>query len=155
MDSSTQGIHVLHCPLEFGQTHVHWVDDAIQLSHPLSPPSPPALNLSQNQGLFQWVSSLYQMAKILEFQLQHRSFQLIFRVDFLQNWLVWSPCSPRDSQEFSSTIVQKHQFFGAQPSLWANSHICAWLLGKPYLWLDGPLSGKWYLCFLIYCLGLW
>ena len=58
--------------LEFTQTHVHWVADAIQPSHPLSPPSPPALNLTQHQGLFQWVSSLHQVAKVLEFQLQHQ-----------------------------------------------------------------------------------
>ena len=67
---------------EFTQTHVHWVGDAIQPSYPLSSPSP-ALNLSQHQGLFQWVSSLNQVARILEFQLQHQSFQWIFRTDFL------------------------------------------------------------------------
>ena len=65
------------------QTHVHWVRDAIQPSHSLSSLSPPALNLSQHQGLFQWVSSSYQMAKGLEFQLQHQSFQWIFRTDLL------------------------------------------------------------------------
>ena len=62
--------------------------DAIQPSHPLSPPSPPAFNLSQHQGLFQWVSSLHQVAKVLELQLQHQSFQWIvglisFRIDWL------------------------------------------------------------------------
>ena len=66
-------------------------------------PSPPSFSLSQHQGLFQWVSSLHQMAKVLELQLQHQSFQWIFRTDFLQDWLVWSPCSPRDSQESSPT----------------------------------------------------
>ena len=81
--------------------HVHWIDDAIQPSHPLSPPSL-ALSLSQHQGLFQWVGSSHQVAKILEFQLQHRSFQWIFRTDFLKDWLVWSH-SPRDSQESSPT----------------------------------------------------
>ena len=65
------------------QTHVHWVSDAIQPSHPLSSPSPPAFYLSQHQGLFQWVSSSHQVAKVLEFQLQHQSFQWIFRTDFL------------------------------------------------------------------------
>ena len=58
------------------QTHVHWVSDAIQPSHPLSSPSPPALNLSQHQVLFKWVSSLHQVAKVLEFQLQHHSFRM-------------------------------------------------------------------------------
>ena len=65
------------------QTHVHWVSDAIQPSHPLSSPSPPAFNLSQHQGLFQWISSSHQVAKVLEFQLQQQSFQWIFRTDFL------------------------------------------------------------------------
>ena len=59
---------------EFTQIHVYWVGDAIQPSHPLSSPSPPAFNLSQHQGLFQWVSSSHQVAKVLEFQLQHQSF---------------------------------------------------------------------------------
>ena len=68
---------------EFTQTHVHWVSDTIQPSHPLSSPSPPALNLSQHQGLFKWVSPSHQVAKVLEFQLQHQSFQWIFRTDFL------------------------------------------------------------------------
>jgi len=83
MDCSTPGLPVHHQLLELTQTHVHWVGDAIQPSHPLSSPSPPAFNLSQHQGLFQWVSSLHQVAKILEFQLQHHSFQWIFRTDFL------------------------------------------------------------------------
>ena len=78
--------------------HIHWIDFYIQPSHLLSPSSPPVLSLSQHQGLFQWGSS-HQVAKILEFQLQHQSFLWIFRVDFLQDWLVWSPCCPRDIQE--------------------------------------------------------
>ena len=84
MNCSTPGFPALHCLLEFAQTHVHWVDDAIQPSHPLLPssPSPPALN-SQHQGLFQWVSSSHQMAKVLKLQLHHQSFQWILRVDFL------------------------------------------------------------------------
>ena len=64
------------------QTHVHWVSDAIQTSHPLSSPSPPAFNLSQHQALYKWVSSSHQVAKVLELQLQHESFQSIFRVNF-------------------------------------------------------------------------
>ena len=79
MGCSTPGFPVLHYFPEFAQTHVHWVSDAIQPFHPLSPPSPPALNFSQCQGLFQWVGSLFQIAKVLEFQLQHQSFQWIFR----------------------------------------------------------------------------
>ena len=68
---------------ESTQTHVHRVDDAIQPSNPLLSPPPPALNLSQHQGLFKWVHSLHQVAKVLEFQLQHQSLQWIFRTDFL------------------------------------------------------------------------
>ena len=77
MDSSMPGFPVLHYLPEFAQTHVHWVDVAIQPSHALSLPSPPALHLFQHQGLFQSVSSLHQMAKVLELQLQHQSFQWI------------------------------------------------------------------------------
>ena len=65
------------------QTHVHWVGDAIQPSHPLSSPSPPALNLSQHRRLFKWVSSSHQVAKVLGLQLRHQSLQWIFRVDSL------------------------------------------------------------------------
>ena len=74
----------LHYLPEFVQTQVHWVSDAIQPSHPLLTPSPPAFNLSQHQGLFQGVSSSYQVAKVLELQLQHQSFQWIFWVDILR-----------------------------------------------------------------------
>ena len=81
LDCSTPGFH-LQLP-EFTQTHVHWVGDAIQPSHSLLSPSPPAFNLSQHQGLFKWVCSSHQVAKVLEFQLQHQSFQRIFRTDFL------------------------------------------------------------------------
>ena len=83
MNCSTPGFPVLHYLPEFAQTLVHWASDAIQPSHPLSPASPPALNLSQHRGLFQWVDSLHQVTKILELLLQHQSFQWIFRVDFL------------------------------------------------------------------------
>ena len=79
MDCSMPGLPVHHQLLEPVQTHVHWIGDAIQPSHPLSSPSPPAFNLAQRQGLFQWVSSSHQVASVLEFQLQHQSFQWIFR----------------------------------------------------------------------------
>ena len=81
-DCSTPGFPVHHCLPEFAQTHVHWVDNAMQPSHPLSPPSP-ALNLSQLQGLFQEVGSSHQVVKVLELQFQHQFFQWIFRTDFL------------------------------------------------------------------------
>ena len=103
MDSSMPGFPVLHYLPEFVQTHVHWVSDAIQPSHLLSPSSPTAFSLSHYQSLFQWVGSSHQMAKVLEFQLQPQSFQWIFRTDFLYNWLVGPLCSPTDSQESSPT----------------------------------------------------
>ena len=117
MGSNMPGFPVHHQLLEFTQTPVHWVGDAIQPFHPLLSPSPPAFNLSQHQGLFQWVSSSHQVAKVLEFQLQHQSFQWIFRVDFLYDWLVWS-CSPRDSPFDSSkaSILQHSAFFIVQVS---------------------------------------
>ena len=74
---------ILHHLQELAQTYVHWINDAIQPSNPLSSPSPPSFYLSKHHGLFQWVGSSYQMAKILELQLQHQSFQWIFRIDFL------------------------------------------------------------------------
>ena len=80
---STPGLPVHHQLPQFTQTHVHRVGDAIQPSHPLSFPSPPALNLSQHPSLFKWVSSLHQVAKVLEFQLQHHSFQWTPRTDLL------------------------------------------------------------------------
>ena len=83
MDCSTPGLPVHHQLPESTQTHVGWVGDAIQLSHPLSSPSSAALNLSQHQGLYKWVNSLHQVAKGLEFQLQHQSFHWIFRTDLL------------------------------------------------------------------------
>ena len=102
MDCNMPGFPVHHQHSEFAQTHAHRVGDAIQPSHPLLSLSPSAFNLSQHQGLFQWVSSSHQVAKV--FELQHQSFQWILSVDFLYDWLVWTPCSPRDSQESSPTL---------------------------------------------------
>ena len=91
MNCSTPGFPVYHQLLELAQTHIHWVVDAIQPSHPLIsslPSNPlslpsPAFNLAQHPGLFQWVTSLHQMAKVLELQLEHQFFQWIFRTDLL------------------------------------------------------------------------
>ena len=87
-DCSVPGLPVHYQLPEFIQTHVHWDGDAIQPSHSLSSPSPPTFNLSLHQGLFKWVSSTYQVGKVLEFQLQHQSFQwysglISFRIDWL------------------------------------------------------------------------
>ena len=103
MNRSTPGLPVHHHLPEFTQTHVHRAGNAIQPSHPLSSPSPPAPNPSQHQSLFQSVNSSHEVAKVLELQLEHHSFQRNPRVDLLQNGLVGSPCSPRDSQESSPT----------------------------------------------------
>ena len=120
MNCSKPGLPVHHQLLESTQTHVHWVGDAIQPSHPLSSPSRPAPNPSQHQGLFQWVNTSHEVAKVLEFQLQHQSFQWTPRTDFLQDGLVGSPCSPRDSQESSPTsktsIFWRSAFFTVQLS---------------------------------------
>ena len=92
--SPTPGVYSNSCPLS------RWCHPTISSS---AVPSPPTFSLSQHQGLFQWLSSSHQVAKVLEFKLQHQSFQWIFRTDFLYSWLVWSPHSPRDSQESSPT----------------------------------------------------
>ena len=102
MDGTMPGFPVHHQLLEPALTHVLRMGDAIQPSHPLSSPSP-AFYLSQHQGLFQWVSSSQQVAKVLEFQLQHQFVQWTPRTDLLQDGLVGSPCSPRDFQESSLT----------------------------------------------------
>ena len=103
MNRSTPGLPVHHKLLEFTQTHAHRVSDAIQPSHPLSSPSHPAPNPSWHQGLFQWVNSSHEVAKVLELQLQRQSFQWTPRTDLLSDELVGSSCSPRDSQASSPT----------------------------------------------------
>ena len=131
MNHSTPGLPVHHQLPEFTQTHVHWVSDAIQPSHPLSSPFPPAFNLSQYQGLFKWASSSHQVAKVLEFQLQQQFFQWIFRTDFPLGWTGWISLQSKGlSRVSSNTTVQKHQFFCTQLSSQSNSHIHTWLLEK-------------------------
>ena len=102
MNWSMPGLPVHHQLPESTQIHVHRAGDAIQPSHPLSSPFP-VLNLSQQQGLYKWLSSSHQVAKVLEFQLQHQSFQWTSRTNLLYDGLVGYPCSPKDSQEFSPT----------------------------------------------------
>ena len=132
MDCSIPGSPVLHYLPEFAQTHVHWVGrHDIQPSHLLLPPSPSAHNLFQQSGFFQWGSSLHQVAKVLELQLQHQSFQWIFRlISFKIDWFDLLAV-----QGILKSLLQhhslKHQFFGTQPSLWLNPHIHTWLLEKP------------------------
>ena len=117
MNCRTWDCPVLHYLLELAQTYVYWVRDAIQPSHSLSSPSPPALSLSQHQGLFQWVSSLHQVAKywIFSFNVspsnEHPGL-IFFRMDWLDLLAVQEL-----SRVFFNTTVQKHQFCGTQLSL--------------------------------------
>ena len=131
MNHSTPGLPVHHQLPEFIQTQVHRVGDAIQPSHPLLSPSPPAPNPSQHQSLFQWVNSSHEVVKVLEFQLKHHSFQRSQGWS-PSKWTGWISLQSKGlSRVFSNTTVQKHQFFGAQLSSQSNSHIHTWLLEKP------------------------
>ena len=130
-DYSTPGFPVHHQLLELAQPHVHRVSGAIQPSHPLSSPFPPAFNLSQHQGLFQWVNSSHQVAKVL-------ALQSVLPVN-VQSWFplgltgLISLQSKGLSRVFSNTTFQKHQFFGTQLSfsMVQLSHLHTWLLQKP------------------------
>ena len=122
----TTGFPVHHQLSEFTQTHVHWVGDAIQPSHPLSSPSPPVLNLSQHQGLFQWVSSSHQVAKVLEFQLQHQSFQWTPRlISFRMGWL--------DLLAVQGTLKSLLQHHGSKASTLLHSAFFIVQLSHPYM----------------------
>ena len=162
MVCSTPGFHVLYHLLELAQTYVHWLNDANQPSYPLLHPSPPAFNLSQHQGLIQWVqlfasggqrTRAWASASVLPVNIQGW---------FPLAWTGWISCTPRDFQESSpapqfegiNSSTLSHQFIYTQPSIWFNSHIHTWLLEKPQLGLHSPLLAKWCLCFLIHCLGL-
>ena len=107
IDCSMPGLPVHHQLLEFTQAHVHHVTDAIQPSHPVIPFSSHLQSFTASGSFPMTLWSLHQVAKVLEFQLQHHSFQWIFKTDFLSDWLVGSPCSPRDSQESSPTAQFK------------------------------------------------
>ena len=129
MNCRSPGFPVLHYLLEFAQTDVHWVDDAIQPSHPLSLSSLLAFNLSQNQGLFQWAFSSHQVAKVLELQLHHSneySGMISFRMDWLDLLAV---------QGTLRSLLQHHSskasILGCSAFFRANSHICTWLLEIP------------------------
>ena len=122
------GLPQHHQHQESTQTHIHWVSDSIQPSHPLLSPSLPACNLSHHQCLFQWVSSSHHVAKVLEWS-SASVLPMNIQDWFPLGWTVWiSLLSKGLPRVFSSTTVQKHQFFGAQLSLWSSSHVCTWLL---------------------------
>ena len=132
MNCSMPDSSALHCLPEFAQIHVHWVGDTIRLSHPLPPSSAFAFSLSQHQDLFQWVTSSGQSigasasASVLPMNIQG-----------------WFPLGlkglisllAKRLSRLSNSTIWKYQFFGAQPSLWSNTHIHTWLLKKPQLWL--------------------
>ena len=149
MNHGMPGLPVHHQLPEFTQTHIHRVNDAIQPSHPLSSPSPPALNPSQHQSLFQWVNSSHEVAKVLEFQLQHHSLQRNARADLFQNGLVGSPAiqgtlkSLLQHHSSKASIIQHSAFFIAQ-------------LSHPYVATGKTIAltrQKECLCFLICCLS--
>ena len=126
MNHSTPALPVHHQLPESNQTHVHWVGDTIQPSYPLLFPSPPALNLSQHQGLFQWVSSLHQVAKVLDFQLQHQSFQwtpelISFRMDCL------------DVRAVQGTLKSLLQHHSSKASILQHSASFTVQLSHPYM----------------------
>ena len=142
MDCSMPDFPVLHHHPELAQTHIHWVSDAIQLSHPLSSPSPPAFILSQHQWfpVSQFFTSgghsvgISASVSVFPMNIQGSyPLGLTGLISLLSKGL---------SRVISTTRVRKHQFFGAQPSLQSNSHICTWLLEKPQPWIDGPLLAK-------------
>ena len=144
MDCSTPAFPVLHYFTKFAQTHVQLIDNAIQSSHPLSHPTPPALNLFQHHGLFQWVGSSHQVAKGLELQLQYQSSQWIFRVNFFRiDWF-----DHLAVQRTLKSLLQHHSLKASilqHSAFFMTSHIHTWLQEKPQLWLYGPLLSKWYL----------
>ena len=132
MDCNTSGFAFHHQHPELAQTHVHWVGDDIQPSHPLSSPSPPAFNLSQHQGLFQGVSSLHQVAKVLRVSVSTSVLPMNTQAWSPLRWTGWISLQSKGlSRVFSNITVQKHQFFSAQLSLWSKSHIHTLLLEKP------------------------
>ena len=132
MDCSTPGLPVHHQLPEFTQTHVHWVGGAIQLSHLLSSPSPPTFNLFQHQGLFKWVSSSLSGSQSIGASASASVLPMNIQDWFPLGLTGWtSLLSKRLSRIFSNITDQNIQYYGAQFSLWSNSHIHAWLLEKP------------------------
>ena len=139
MDCSTQGFPVHHRHPELSKTHVHWVGDAIQPSHPQSPPSPTAFNLSQHQGLFQWVSSSLQVAKVLGFQLQHQSFQWIRSDQSLSRvWLFATPWIAAHQASLSITNSRSLLKLMSVESVMRSNHLilCRPLLLPPSIFLS-------------------
>ena len=149
----------LHYLLELAQTHVHWVGDAIQASHLLTPFSCPQCFPAPASFPMSWLfASGSQMigasASVLPVNIQDFSLGLTGLSGFSLGFSLISLQSKGLSRVFSGTTIWKHQFFSTQTSLQSRPHIYTWLLEKPGLWLYGPLLAKWCLCFLICCLCL-
>ena len=154
MDCSMPAFPILHHFPEIAQNCVRWVSDVVQ-------PSRPVIPFSSCPQSFP-ASGSFPMSQVFASGGQSIGASVSGSV-LSMNIKDWFPLgltglisllSKGHSGVFSSTTVQKHRFFSAQPSLWSNSQIHTWLLEKPWLWLHGPLLAKWRLCFLIYCLGL-
>ena len=150
MNCSTSGLHVPHYLLEFAQIHLDWVGDAIFCRHFFLLPSIfPSIRIFSNVlALLSGCKSIGASASASVLPMTIQDWFLLRLIGLI------SLLSKELSRVFSSTVVRKHQFFGALPSLWSYSHIPKWLLERPKIWLCGPLSAKWCLCFLIHCLGL-
>ena len=134
MDCSMPGLPVHHQLPEFTQTLVHWVSDAIQPSHPLSAPSPPTFHLSQHQGLFLWVSSSHQVAKVLEFWFQHQPFRWILRTDisFRMDWL--------DLLAVQGTLKSLLQHHSSKASIIWRSAFFIVQLSHPYMTIGKTIA---------------
>jgi len=149
MNSSKPDFSVLHYLLKFAQTHIHWVGDAIQPYHPLLPPSPPALSLSQHQGIYKWVGSSHQRPKYWSFNFSiSPSSGYSGLISFMIDWF--------DLLAVEGTLKSLPQHHNLKASvlqclLYGPTLIS---IGKPELWLHRPLSAKWCIFSLICYLGL-
>ena len=149
------GFPVLHCLPEFTQTHVYWVSDAIQPSYPLSfllllPSVFPSIRVFSNESVLHIRWPKYRSFSFSISPSSEYSGLISFRIDWFDLFVVQGI----SRVFFSSSTIQNHQFLGAQPSLWSNSHIHTWLLENQSLDYPDLCWQKWCLCFLIHCLGL-
>ena len=148
MNHSTPGLLVYHQLPEFTQTHIHWVSDAIQPSHPLSSPSPPAPSPSQHQSLFQWVNSSHEVAKVLEFQLQHQSFQ-------------WTPTTDLPKMDWlnllavQGTLKSLLQHHSSKASIFQRSAFFTVQLSHPYMATGKGYSGYYFITLWYFSILVW
>ena len=150
MDYSTSGFPALHYLLELAQTHVHWIVDAIQPCHPLSPLIFSTIGVFSNElALHIWWPKCLSFSFSISSSTEYSGL-ISFRIDWFNLLEVQGTL-----ESLLQHAVWKYQFFSTQPSLWSNFHICTWLLEKPQLWLYEPLQVNWCFCFLIFFLGIW